>query len=85
MESLFSTKFDFMPESESRAIVYTKQIAYPSADKLTNYKYVLSKVNNNWLIDEYLTECYLCEGTGKFYGKSCTQCKGFGYEPMYWF
>jgi hypothetical protein len=72
-------------QSDSRVIVYTKEFGYEGDENFDNRKYVIVKENNKWSIEDCLSECWSCDGTGKDkYGSHsvCEYCKGLGWRSM---
>lgn len=51
-------------ESESRAVVMTKELDYQSSDNFSERKYVLAKEQSSWLVDDILEGCWNCKGEG---------------------
>ena len=79
-------------ETPTRAIVYTSEAYTHSGDsRRERHKYILTNVGGEWYIENALTECGICHGTGKVddYSaeqqpdgtrkqKACDYCKGRG-------
>jgi hypothetical protein len=52
-------------ETPTRAIVETNEFRWLGAKKRDFKKYVLVKMENRWLIENELVQCWSCEGTGQ--------------------
>jgi hypothetical protein len=80
-------------ESPARAIIYTSEVLTHSGDSTrTRHKYILTKVDEDWYIENVFSECGTCRGTGKeddysagtqpdgkIKQKVCDRCKGVGF------
>lgn len=79
-------------ESDSRAIVLTKELSYKDDDEFGEAKYIFTKQGNKWLLDDVLTKCWNCNGTGETFDYSlysrikttCKYCNGRGWKSQFY-
>lgn len=79
-------------ESDSRAIVLTKELSYKDDDSFDEAKYVFTKQGNKWLLDDIFVKCWNCNGTGEtmdysLYSRiktTCNYCKGRGWKSHFY-
>lgn len=78
-------------ESDSRAIVETKEKGYRNQKGFSEVKYILAKENNNWRVEDVLEICWNCKGEGKETDYSslyshikttCKYCDGLGWTSQ---
>jgi DnaJ-class molecular chaperone len=79
-------------ETENRAVVITKEELYSGSKDKREHKYVLSRSEGKWLVENASELCFSCNGTGKeidmkrisegspYPKKQCDYCKGVGYR-----
>jgi DnaJ-class molecular chaperone len=80
-------------ESESRAIVMTKELSWKGADTYEENKYVFSKQGNKWFIEDILKVCWNCKGVGEavdyrsgypYINRTCKYCNGTGWQSQFY-
>jgi hypothetical protein len=79
-------------ESDTRAVVYAKELPYLNANTIEQIKYVLTKKGDEWFIDDFLGLCWNCKGEGKVADDSqlfsisktiCKYCSGTGWKSRF--
>jgi hypothetical protein len=72
-------------ETESRAVLIASEDLAPGLT--VKYKYILTKEGKDWRIEDILSRCPYCDGTGRakdsnpwIQGKTCTECGGVGWK-----
>lgn len=80
-------------ESESRAIVITKEFTWKGSDKYEEYKYIFSRQDDKWFIEDILKVCWNCNGVGEatdyaggypYMNKTCKHCNGSGWKSQFY-
>jgi hypothetical protein len=80
-------------QTDTRAVVYVKGPEYGPDSVNDDWKYILGKEKNVWVLEDILVLCYLCKGTGEVndYSKAnpntngipkrkCDSCCGMGWR-----
>lgn len=64
-------------QSQTRALVFTTESEYIDDKKSTKFQYILTTDSKNWVIEDIITSCYGCNGTGEAddYEKSLANLK----------
>jgi hypothetical protein len=78
-------------QSQDRVIIYTKEFRYNEDKEYSDFKYIFTKNNTDWKIEEIFQQCNWCKGTGKekdysypysSEDKVCSVCKGLGWKSI---